>query len=318
MTIEALLDQIHPELRPLVDKLLASRTPLEGRDPIVFRALLDTSALDGSRPTPTDLEICDLVIELPGRHIRARLYRPKDVAGDLPLLLYFHGGGWMIGNIDTHSDYVCELTRTSGVAFLSVDYRLAPEHPYPACIDDAYEALLWAHRHAGSLGIDPARIGVSGDSTGAQIATACTFMVRDRGGPALSFQLLVYPLTDCDFSRPSYAAYDGLLLYPDYLRWFWTYWYGFDLPKGDPLAVPMQQPDLGGLPPAHIVTCEYDILRDEGEAYAERLSEAGVATTLRRVPGVTQPFFRAMAVSPYIRAETAEMGRRVREAMRGA
>jgi acetyl esterase len=273
---------------------------------------MDGFAMSAMEPRPADVAVEDHIGAFKGRKIRLRLYRPKGASGPLPVMLYFHGGGWVIGNIDTHDRYVCALTRESGVAYLGVDYRLAPEHPYPAAIEDAFDSLQWIHDHAESLNLDKTKIGVSGDSAGGQLTAACTFLARQRGGPPIAFQLLIYPLTDCDFTRPSYHRWDGLLLTTPYMQWLWRQWCGDTLPIHDPLATPLREKDLANLPPAYVVTCEYDILRDEGELYAMRLMDASVPTTLRRVPKVTHPFFRAMNVSPYIRDEVREMGRQIR------
>ncbi len=302
---------LHPEVAPLFRAISNLDPPMETREPAEVRALMDGLALRDMPPRPDDVTVEDLRGEFAGRTIALRLYRPAGAAGPLPVMLYFHGGGWVIGNIDTHDRYVCELTRASGVAFVSVDYRLAPEHPYPACIEDAFESLLWVREHAGELGLDPDRIGVSGDSSGGTLATACTLLARERGGPRLAFQLLIYPVTDCDFTRASHHRWDGLLLTTTYSQWFWKLWCGDVLPETDMRAVPLRA-DLAGLPPAYVVTCEYDILRDEGELYAVKLMDAGVPTTLRRVVGVTHPFFRALHASPYVRREVHEMGHQVR------
>lgn len=304
---------LHPEIAPFFRKMTGLQPPMEERAAQDVRALMDGFAMNGMEPRPADIEVEDHVGDFRGRKIRLRLYRPKGTDGKLPVMLYFHGGGWVIGNIDTHDRYVCCLSRESGVAYLAVDYRLAPEHPYPACIEDAYDSLLWVHAHADALGLDHTRIGVSGDSAGGQLTAACTFLARDRNGPALSFQLLIYPLTDCDFMRPSYHTWgDDLLLTTPYMKWLWKQWCGDDLPVHDPLAVPLRQKNLSNLPPAYTVTCEFDILRDEGELYALRLMDARIPSSLRRVPRVTHPFFRAMSISPYIRAEMREMGYQIR------
>ncbi len=304
--------KLHPEIAPLFATMVAAcDPPMETREPQAVRALMDGFARDGMPPRPDTVVTEDLVAELPGRSIRLRLFKPRDATGPLPIMLYFHGGGWVIGNIDTHDRYVCALTEASGVAYFAVDYRLAPEHPYPAAIDDCYDALCWIAENAARLGLDATRIGVSGDSAGGQLSAACTFLARKHGTPKLSFQLLIYPLTDRDTSRPSYHSWDNLLLTTPYMEWFWRHFYGEGMPT-DTLVVPLQEPDLTGLPPAYVVTCEFDILRDEGELYAHRLMEAGVSTTLRRVPGGAHPFFRAMFVSPMVRAEIREMGHQIR------
>ena len=306
---------LHPEIAPLFSGMSNLDPPMERREPADVRALMDGFALKNLPPRPDDVVVEDHLGEFTDRTIRLRLYCPKGVEAPLPVMLYFHGGGFVLGNIDTHDRYVCELTRTSGVAYLSVDYRLAPEHPYPAANQDAFDALLWIHERAASLGLDPKRIGISGDSAGAQLTAACTFFVRKRGGPKISFQLLIYPggLSN-DFSSPSYHRWDGLLLTTPYAKWFQPL---RAAPSDDPMAFPLMEPDLFGLPPAYVVTCEYDICRDQGEAYAFRLMDASVPTTLRRVPRVTHPFFRAMHVSPYIRREMREMGHQIRRHLVG-
>jgi acetyl esterase len=303
--------KLHPEFASFFAGMSGLQPPMEERPPLEVRALMDGFAMKGMPPRPDDILVEDHWGEFPGRRIRLRLYKPKGAKGPLPVMLYFHGGGWVIGNIDTHDRYVCMLTQASGVAYLAVDYRLAPEHPYPACIDDAYDSLKWVHTNAGRLGLNPDRIGVSGDSAGGQLTAACTLLSREHGGPKISFQLLIYPLTDCDFSRPSYHRWDGLMLTTPYMKWFWKIWCGDKLPENDPLATPLRA-DLKGLPPAYVVTAEFDILRDEGELYAFKLMDAGVSTTLRRMAGGTHPFFRAMHISPYVRAEMTEMGHQIR------
>jgi acetyl esterase len=301
---------LHSELAPYFTGISNLDPPMEERDPLDVRALMDGFAMRDMPPRPDDVVVEDHLGEFPGRSIRLRLYKPKGATGELPVMLYFHGGGFMLGNLDTHDRYVCELTRTSGVAYIAVEYRLAPEHPFPAANDDAYDAVLWVHENAASLGLRPDRMGVSGDSAGAHLSAICTFLARDKGGPDLKFQLLIYPGGFSDHNDwPSYNKWTGLLLTAKYSQWF----AGFYKPKaGDPLAYPLLQPNLKGLPPAYVVTCEYDVVRDEGEAYAMRLMEASVPTTLRRVPRVTHPFFRAMHVSPYVRREMREMGRQIR------
>lgn len=306
---------LHPEVAPLFSKMSNLDPPVEQREPAEVRAIMDGFALKDMPPRPDGLVVEDYTGAFPGRTIRLRLYRPKGVAGLLPVMLYFHGGGFVLGSIDTHDRYVCQLTLDSGIPHISVDYRLAPEHPYPAANEDAFDALLWVHENAERLGLDSTRIGVSGDSGGAQLSAACTFFARARGGPRISFQLLIYPggFTN-DTSSPSYHTWDGLLLTTPYAKWLQRL---RAAPGGDPFALPLLEPDLTGLPPAYVVTCEYDICRDQGEAYAHKLMDASVPTTLRRVPAVTHPFFRAMHASAYVRAEMREMGHQIRRHLAG-
>lgn len=301
---------LHSEIAEFFSSMSGLNPPMEERAPTEVRALMNGFALNGMPPRPETIVTKDFVAKLEGRDIKLRLYKPKGAKGLLPVMLYFHGGGWVIGNIETHDRYVCFLTESSDCAYVAVDYRLAPEYPYPAAIEDAYGALRWVHDNAGLLGIDAERIGVSGDSAGGQLTAACTLLARDKG-PKLSFQLLIYPLTDCDFERASYHSWSGMLLTTPYMKWFWKLWVGDKLPVDDPTAVPLRAKSLEGLPPAYVVTCEYDVLRDEGELYARRLMEAGVPTTLRRIPKVTHPFLRAMHISPYVRSEMQEMGHQI-------
>lgn len=301
---------LHPEFADFFGSMSGLNPPMEEREAAEVRGIMNGFALKGMPPRPETVVTADFTAKLEGRDIKLRLYKPKGAEGPLPVMLYFHGGGWVIGNIETHDRYVCFLTESSGCAYVAVDYRLAPEHPYPAAIEDAYDSVRWVHDNAALLGIDPERIGVSGDSAGGQLTAACTLIAREKG-PKLSFQLMIYPLTDCDFTRPSYHTWSGLMLTTPYMKWFWKHWTGDKLPVDDQNAVPLRAKSLEGLPPAYVVTAEYDILRDEGELYALRLMEAGVPTTFRRVPKATHPFFRAMHVSPYVRSEMREMGRQI-------
>ena len=216
----------------------------------------------------------DRAVPGPAGEIPVRIYRPEGAA-PLPALVHFHGGGWVIGSLDG-ADITCRaLANASGCVVVSVDYRLAPEHRFPAAPQDCYAAARWVAEHAGELGIDPARVGVSGDSAGGNLATVVALMAREKGGPPLAFQLLVYPVTDCDFTSASYEANaDGYFLTRDWMTWFWDHYIPDVSQRSDPRASPLRVKDLSGLPPALVITAEFDPLRDEGEAYAERLREA--------------------------------------------
>jgi acetyl esterase len=309
--------KLHPEIAPVFARMTGLKPPPEEREASEVRALMDGFALASQQPRPDDIEVEDHVAELPGRSLRIRIYRPRGQEGRLPVMFYFHGGGCVMGNIDTHDRYACYLTQVSGVAFVSVDYRLAPEHPYPAAVHDAFDSVCWICDNAERLNLDASRLGISGDSSGGQLTAACTFLARERGAPKISFQLLIYPVVDHDITRPSFHAWgDQILLTYRYSKWIKKQFYGDTVPVDDPLAFAFRQPDLTGLPPAYVVTCEYDVLRDEGELYAKRLMDAGVLTSLRRVQGSTHPFMRAMAESKYVRNEMREMGHQIRRALR--
>lgn len=242
----------------------------------------------------------DVTIALAGRSLDARLYVPEGAGDAPPLTLYFHGGGWVIGTIETHDGTCRALANASKAAVLSVDYRLAPEHRYPLPLQDCYEAVLWAAEHGAGLGINPAKLAVAGDSAGGNLAAAVALMIRDRGGPALAHQLLIYPVTDADFDRPSYAANGGGAYYlsTEGMKWFWNHYVGAIDPRSEPLAAVLQQSDLAGLPSATVITAEYDPLRDEGDAYAARLAEAGVAVDAACAPGMIHGFFSLFQMIP--------------------
>lgn len=240
----------------------------------------------------------DVELALPGRTLAARLYVPEGAPSPAPLVVYYHGGGWVIGTLETHDGTCRALAKASGAAVLSVAYRLAPEHAYPAPVDDCYDALVWAGSHAAELGCDPARLAVAGDSAGGNLSAAVAIMARDRGGPAIRHQLLLYPVTDDDFSLPSYAENGGgeYFLGEAMMRWFWDQYLGDTGPA--PLARVGSTANLADLPSATVITAEYDPLRDEGMAYARRLADAGGAVDAAIAPGMIHGFFSMFEAVP--------------------
>jgi acetyl esterase len=290
-------------LNPAVQSLLAMmeqgpQIDFETGSAADARAVFDNPMAFGEPIAMAQVE--DLTVDLPGRTLNARFYLP-DGAGDEPgLTVYFHGGGWVIGTLDTHDATCRALALKSGAAVLSIAYRLAPEHPYPAAADDCYEATRWAADRAASLGIDAAKIAVAGDSAGGNLAAAVAIMARDKGGPALVHQLLIYPVTDVDFDRPSYVANGtgDYFLSTIGMQWFWRHYLGSTSAKDAPLAVVLSQADLSGLPPATVITAEYDPLRDEGDAYAKKLKSAGVAVDWACAPGMIHGFFGMFQIVP--------------------
>lgn len=249
----------------------------------------------GPRPPGLRVEevaaVADRTIPGPGGPLRLRVYTPHG-SGPFPLLVFFHGSGWVVCDLDTHDPLCRNLCAGAGCAVVSVDYRLAPEHPFPAAPDDCLAATRWAAEHAAELGADPSRVAVAGDSSGGTLAAVTALRVRDEGGPRLLGQLLVYPSADLGLpATPSLAEYgEGFGLGAADLRWFW----GKYLAPGDerhPHASPMHAPDLRGLPPALVVTAECDPLRDDADRFAERLREAGVPATVSRYGGATHGFF---------------------------
>lgn len=223
--------------------------------------------------------------------VPVRVYRPT-LDENLPGLVYFHGGGFVICNLDTHDRTCRSLANASGCVVVSVDYRLAPEHKFPAAVEDSYAVTRYVAQHAGEFGIDPNRLAVGGDSAGANLATVVAMMARDRGGPALKFQLMIYPLTDfTDHTSPSKQEYaHGYFLDRELMDWFAAQYFASDADRNLPHASPMKASDLKGIPPALVITGECDPLRDQGEAYAEKLRGAGVPVALTRYEGMIHPF----------------------------
>jgi len=233
-----------------------------------------------STPTPPQIgSVKDVTAQGPHAAIPLRVYRPAGVADGtrVPAYLFFHGGGWVIGDVNTHDVLCRQLTAASGASVISVDYRLAPEHKFPAAADDSWAATTWVVAHAAELGLDASRLAVGGDSAGGNLAAVVALMARDAGGPAIKLQTLIYPVTDVMRETRSYGDFaDGYLLTRDSMRWFIAHY----LPSGDQArdwrASPLRAPSLAGLPPALIITAGFDPLRDEGQEYAEKMREAGV------------------------------------------
>ena len=258
-------------------------------------------------------EIRDLVIDATPA-LPARLYRPRP--GTLPLLVYFHGGGWVLGSVALSDNYCRALANASGCAVLSVEYRLAPEHRYPAAADDAYAATRWSAGHAAALGIDPGRIAVGGSSAGGNLAAVASLMAREQGGPRIALQLLHIPVTDHDFARPSYQRYaTGHGLTRDGMRWFWDHYEPDIARRNEPHASPLRATDFRGLPPAIVVTAECDPLRDEGKDYADRLRAAGVPVTYLEYAGMVHSFMGWSSAVPIGRRAFSEMGAALRKAL---
>lgn len=219
-----------------------------------------------------------------------RIYWPE-TTGPAPLVVFFHGGGFVLCSLDTHDELARGLCQGAGAVVVSADYRLAPEAPYPAAPDDCYAALVWAVAHAAELGADGARVAVAGDSAGGNLAAVTALRARDLGGPALRHQCLIYPVTDCRFDTPSYIENaEGYFLTTESMRWFWSHYLQDMGLATEPYASPLRAPSLSGLPPALVITAEYDPLRDDGERYAQALAAAGVPTTLRRYDGMIHGF----------------------------
>lgn len=226
----------------------------------------------------------------PAGEIPVRIYTPEGT-GPFPVLVYIHGGGWVICDLDSHDAACRSLTNQAGCVTVSVDYRLAPEHKFPAAVDDSYAAVVWTAEHAKELNGDPSRIAVGGDSAGGNLAAAVALMARDKGTPKICFQLLIYPAVDGSLNTESMRSFTEFFLTPDLVSYFWAHYVRTNEDRDNPLASPTKAASLKGLPPALIITAEFDPLRDEGEAYAEKLKAAGVPVAMKRYDGMIHGFF---------------------------
>jgi acetyl esterase len=304
---------LDPQLQAMRDRRERDNVPQ-----LYALSLTDARAADlasiqeaGGEPEPV-YEIASLTIPGPGGELPLRLYRP---ASDrpLPALLYFFGGGWVLGTIDTADGVSRSLANSSGALIAVVGYRLAPEHPFPAANDDCYSAVRWVAEHADEIGVDPARLAVGGDSAGGNLAAGVALRAR-ADGPALVGQLLVYPNTDQLADDESMRAADDPFLFNRHsVAWYRQHYLADPGDAASPLASPLRAESLAGLPPALVITAEYDPLRDQGEAYARRLADDGVQVELSRYPGMAHGFFTMAGTVDASRAAIAQAASRLRE-----
>jgi acetyl esterase len=257
----------------------------------------------------------DITVKGPQSDIRVRLYQPSDMP-NLPLIVYFHGGGFVFCDLDTHDAMCRELANASGCAVASVEYRLAPETRFPGPLEDCYAALRHLAAESNVLGVDPSRIAVAGDSAGGNLATAAAMLARDRGGPALLYQALIYPALDpgCE-SESMKALARGYFLTQDVMKWFWSCYLASPADAANPLAAPLRATNLAGLPPATILTAEFDPPRDEGEAYADRLRAAGVTVVARRYLGMIHGFASLPFITEVANRAIADVAHDLRAAL---
>jgi acetyl esterase len=264
----------------LADRAVAGRRPIE-----------EMSVAEARRQSRRDLPVRAKVVGAavkeaavpgPAGEVPVRIYRPEagdaDLGSELPLTVFFHGGGFVVCDLDTHDEFCRRLCRTAATVVVSVDYRLAPEAPFPAAVDDAFAVTLWASERARELGAGPARVVVCGDSAGGNLAAVTALRSRDSGGPALAGQLLIYPVTDhYSAAHSSYRQFaEGFGLTRSAMVWFWDHYLEVPEQASHPWVSPLRAPDLSSLPPALVTTAGCDVLVDEGRAYARRLEEAGV------------------------------------------
>lgn len=285
---------LNPILATMISQMAEAKAPaLHEMSPTDGRTMY--RAMNAENTREPVIEIRDE--DADGTAVRIYNPRPSEI---LPGLVYFHGGGWVIGDLETH-DHVCrKLANAANCVVIAVDYRLAPEHPYPAPMDDCYTAFNWVVNQSSRLGINPEKIAVGGDSAGGNLSAVVALRARDENGPAICHQLLIYPVTDAAFDTPSYSENaEGYMLSKQGMEWFWDHYLGVKN-LGDKTVrslayvSPLRAADLSNLPPATVFTAEFDPLRDEGEDYAARLKSAGNKVMLKRYDGVVHGFF-AMA-----------------------
>lgn len=262
------------------------------------REVMSASRILKKKPQPV-AEVRDASFRGPGGEVKLRIYRPvKDEL--LPVAIYYHGGGWVLGGLDSHDNQCRAISNAARVAVVSVDYRLAPEHKFPAAVDDCYAALVWVHANAGGFGGDASRIALAGDSAGGNLAAVVAILARDRKGPRIAQQTLIYPATDSAHltteSHRNFAR--GYYLTKDYIEKFRELYVPGPGMWSDPRVSPLLAPDLRGLPPALVITAEFDPLRDEGESYAQRMQKSGVPVRVQRFTGMIHGFLGMERIFP--------------------
>ncbi|MWV40266.1 alpha/beta hydrolase [Natrialba sp. INN-245] len=298
-------DELHPDVREFLERYESiDAPPLSELAPADARRMIEQFRAP-AEPT-VDLPTEDRTVDGPNGEIPIRIYEPEtddhhepnrtedgtsDATGR-PVVLYVHGGGWVIGSLETHDGTCRKLAADSGYPVVSVDYRLAPEHPFPAGLLDCYATLEWLAEAAPDFGGDPDRIVLAGDSAGGNLAAATALLARDRGGPEAAYQLLIYPSTgDLESTDSDEGNAEGHFLTTDDIQWFSDHYFECEIDRGNVYAAPRRAADLSRLPPATVVTAGFDPLRDDGAAYADRLEAAGVPVTYRNYDDVIHGFF---------------------------
>jgi len=261
-----------------------------------------------------DVHVRDTVVPGANGTLRARVYSPPGASGPLPLMVFFHGGGWLLGSIDSHDMMARKIALATDSVVLSVDYRRGPEFRFPTAVDDAFSAVRWAAANAEQLGADPSRLLVGGDSAGGNLATVVAARSRDEGGPEIAHQLLVYPVTTCDLGIGFDMEYEGVMLYRDEMLWHQENYLTDPEERDDPLVSPLSG-KLAGLPPATVVLAECDPIRPQGRLYADALAAAGVPVDVEEFPGMVHGFFGLEMIFPEAEDAMVFAGRSVRRAL---
>ena len=312
---------LEPAAQALADALAAAGgPPIYTLSPDDARAVLDGAQAGDVAMAPAEVEE-HTIPGGPDGTVSVTVVRPMDRNGSLPAVVYTHGGGWVLGNFATHERLVRDLAEQTGAAFVFVNYPRSPEARYPVAIEQVYATVRWVAEHGAELGLDGSRLAVAGDSVGGNMTAAVTLLAKERGGPAIRYQALLYPVTDADFDTDTYEQFaEGPWLTRKAMQWFWdAYAPGRLAARPKPTASPLQATleQLRGLPPALVITDEADVLRDEGEAYGRKLRQAGVDVTAVRYEGVFHDFMmlNALAETNATRAATAQTARALKAAL---
>ncbi len=310
---------LDPESQRLIDLMVAANRPAWNTlSPQAARDLYLALRPAAQGPRPAEVAVVDRTIPGPGGDIPVRLYRPANVpaGGALPCLVYAHGGGWVFGNLDSHDVLCAQLALEAGIAVFAVDYRLAPEARFPGAFDDVVAALQWVAANGPSVGIDPSRLAIGGDSAGGNLAAAVSIWARDHKGPQLRLQLLAYPVTDAVARAESYRLFaDGYGLNAPTMEWFFDHYTPDRGTRGDWRVSPLRAASLAGLPPALVITAGYDPLRDEGRAYAFRLQQEGTLADLVEFGGMLHGFLSSPMLLHGARRGTTLAAAALREAL---
>jgi acetyl esterase len=295
------LQQLDPDTAAFLQTLEAQGgPPLYTLSPDDARAVLVNVQNVPVKKLPTETED-HTITGGPTGEVALRIVRPQGIAGTLPVVLYFHGGGWVLGDKTTHDRLIRELATGAQVAVVFVDFARSPEARYPVALEQGYTALQWVAKEGTAHNLDASRLALAGDSVGGNLAAALALLAKQRGGPKVNFQALFYPVTDADMETPSYREFGagGYWLTRDAMRWFWDSYAPDASVRHQPTVSPLRASleDLRGLPPALVITDECDVLRDEGEAYAHKLMNAGVRVTATRYLGTIHDFMLLNAIT---------------------
>ena len=309
---------LHPQADAMLKQLEADGVPDISEMSVPQARMFLEQAFGNMVPNPEPMaEVRDFTVPGPAGRLPVRLYKPEGAGDTPPLVVYFHGGGWVIGSIEAYDATCRALASASGCAVASVEYRLAPETSFPAAPEDCYAATRWLAENASEFGVDGDRLAVAGDSAGGNLAAVVSLMARDRGGPRISYQVLIYPAVDVLGEYPSREENaEGYFLTSRAMRWFYGHYIQDESHAKDPLASPLLADDHSELPPAMIVVAGYDPLRDEGEAYAKKLGEAGVEVKVSRNDGMIHGFASMIGALDDARASLGEMGEELRAALK--